>query len=117
MDEETTTQTASETEAPAGDAAKQGGNFSRLADYGQEKVKKVASDLGNAASSNERVTGTRDKLGQAAQSLITQMHLATSDEVGELRVQVAGLEERLAALEPKRRPAAAKEPKDDSVEG
>ena len=117
MDEDTTTQTASETEAPAGEASKQGGNLSRLADYGQETIKKAAGDLGHAAAENERVAGARDKLGEAAQSLLTQLHLATTDEVEELRQQVAALEERLAALDPKRRLAAAKEAKDDSPEG
>jgi hypothetical protein len=116
MDEETTTQTTPETEGQQEDRDRQGG-LARLADYGQETIKKAAGDLGHAAAENERVAGARDKLGEAAQSLLTQLHLATTDEVEELRQQVAALEERLAALETKRRSTAVKEDRNDSPEG
>ncbi len=118
MDETTETPVTAEAEEALEEGAKDAsGSFTRLAGKGQEKIKQTAGDLGSAAAGSQPVTAARDIFEQASRSLMTQFHVATTDGLDELRGQIADLEERLAALEGKKRPAAAKEAKDGAAEG
>lgn len=117
MEEQTDTPGTGDAEAAVDDEGERGTSIGRLANYGQETVKKAAGDLGSAAAGSQPVTAAKDKFDQATHSLMAQLHVASTEQLDDLRSQIADLEERLSALEGKKRPAAARDAKDVTADG
>ena len=66
-----------------------------IAGRSEEAVKKVYGDL----SENPRMQEAKDRLGKASHSVLTQLNIASQDDLSALRDEVARLEQRLAVLE------------------
>lgn len=66
-----------------------------LAGRSEEAVKKVYGEL----SENPRMQDARDRLGKVSHSVLTQLNIASQDDLSALRDEIARLEQRLAVLE------------------
>lgn len=77
-------------EAPAKESL-----LTTLAGRSEEAVKKVYGDL----SENPRMQDAKERLGKASHSVLTQLHVASQDDLSALRDEIARLEQRLAVLE------------------
>jgi BMFP domain-containing protein YqiC len=79
-----------------------------LAGRGEETAKRVYGEL----SDNPRMQDARERLGKVSHSVLSQLNIASRDEIEALREDNARLEQRLAALEKrvaKSRPADRKD--------
>lgn len=89
-------ETAPEPEEPAAEEAQAKESLlTTLAGRSEEAVKKVYGDL----SENPRMHDAMERLGKASNSVLTQLHIASQDDLSALRDEVARLEQRLAVLE------------------
>ena len=78
------------------------GVVSRLAGRGEDAITRLMEELGRNSVVTEalaRAMSTKGRLDQASRSALSQIGLAPSDEVRDLRTQVDELERRLARLE------------------
>lgn len=66
-----------------------------LAGRSEEAVKKVYGDL----SDNPRMQDAKERLGKASHSVLSQLNIASQDDLSALRDELARLEQRLAVLE------------------
>ena len=85
---------------------------SRLAEKGEEAIARLRKELGKnptVADALHRAVAAKGKLDSASHAALSQLGLATTDDVKALQEEIAALEKRLAKLEGKpaaRKPAA-----------
>ncbi len=66
-----------------------------IAGRSEEAVKRVVGDL----SENPRMQEAKERIGNASHSVLTQLNIASQDDVAALKDEIARLEQRLAVLE------------------
>jgi polyhydroxyalkanoate synthesis regulator phasin len=90
------TDAAPEPEEPAAEEAQAKDSLlTTIAGRSEEAVRKVYGDL----SENPRMQDAKERLGKASHSVLTQLGIASQDDLSALRDEVARLEQRLAVLE------------------
>lgn len=80
---------------------------SRLAEKGEEALSRLRKELGKnptVADALHRAVAAKGKLDSASHAALSQVGLATTDDVKALRNEIAALEKRLAKLEGKPAP-------------
>lgn len=83
---------------------------SRLAEKGEEALARLRKELGKnpkVAEALHRAVAAKGKLDSASHAALSQLGLATTDDVKALRKEIAALEKRLAKLEGKPAPRRA----------
>jgi hypothetical protein len=87
--------------------------LTRLAERGEEALKRLADELDR----NARVHDALERLERVEKSVLNRLNIASLDEVEELRKQVAKLEKRLAKAESGAGKGAAAAPGDNDSSG